>query len=116
MAVVFTERHKSDETCLDWLAKENGFLLSVVLKCTLCNRLTPGLSIVADKDSIALDVAIVAILPWQIGETLDGFRLSTVKVNPMRIVSYRDRVPRMPSSAGNNNCKKGRISLTSLLT
>ena len=87
LAVVFTKRHKSDETSLDGLAKENGFLLSVVLKCTLCNRLAPGLSIVADKDSIAFDVAIVAILSWQIGETLDGFRLSTVKVNPMRTSS-----------------------------
>ena len=113
---LLTEGCQTDEASLNWCGEEDSLFLSVVLKLTFSNSLTPCLAVVAYLNAVLLDVTIVAVLTWEVGETLDSLHATTVEVNPVWVVSHRNRIHCVPVTAWISISKVACITLTTLLT
>ena len=113
---LLTEGCQTYEAGLDRGGEEDGLFLSVVLKLTFCNSFAPCLAVITYLDAILLDVTIIAVLAWQIGETLDCLHPTTVEINPVRVVRYRNRIHSVPISTWVAIGEVACVALTTLLT
>ena len=58
---LFAECCQTNEASLNWCGEEDSLFLSVVLKLTFSNSLTPCLAVVAYQNAVLLDVTIVTV-------------------------------------------------------
>ena len=113
---LLTEGCQTDEASLNWCGEEDSLFLSIVLKLTFSNSFAPCLTVVANLNAVLLDVTIVAVLTWKVGETLDSLHSTTVEVNPVWVVSHSNRIHCVPVTAWISISKVACITLTTLLT
>ena len=116
LTTLLAESCQTNEASLNWCGEKDSLFLSVVLKLTLSNSLAPCLAVVANLNAVLLDVTIVAVLTWKVGEALDSLHAATVEVNPMWVVSHRNRVHCVPVAAWVAVSKMTCITLTTFLT
>ena len=92
---------EADVACADGFGEGDTLECGTALKVAFGDGVGPCLAVLRELYAVALDDAVgAAVLPWQVGEALDGLHLAAVEVDGVGVLGYGDAVGCVPDGLG----------------